>query len=83
MREAQVQAMERAASFRLPMLVMIGERDRVAHPEACTRFFEAAGSSDKSLKAYPGMVHELLRERERERVYADVFGWINQRIRRA
>src|SRR5688572_5976861 len=80
MREAQRRAMERASTFRLPMLLMMGERDQVAHPEACRRFFAAAGSADKSLKVYPEMVHELLRESARERVFGDVLEWMGQRM---
>ena len=82
MQDAQRRALERAGSFRLPMLMMIGSKDRVADPDACRHFFDRAASSDKSLMVYPDMVHELLRETERERVYADVFRWMEQRIRR-
>ena len=82
MREAQRRAMEQASIFRLPMLMMVGERDRVAHPDASRRFFEAVGSADKSLKVYPDMVHELLRESERERVFGDVLEWMGPRIGR-
>jgi alpha-beta hydrolase superfamily lysophospholipase len=80
MREAQRRVMGRAAAFRLPVLMMIGERDRVADPEACRRFFEGVGSGDKSVKTYPEMVHELLREPERERVYGDVWEWMRGRF---
>jgi alpha-beta hydrolase superfamily lysophospholipase len=79
-RQAQHRVMERATSFRMPMLMMIGLRDCVARPEVCQRFYDRAGSPDKSLKLYPDMVHELLRDSERERAFADIFDWIARRL---
>jgi lysophospholipase len=82
MRRAQQHVMSSAQKFRLPMLMMIGTRDPVADPAACHAFYERAGSTDKSLKVYPEMVHELLRERERQRVFADIFAWMTRPIPR-
>jgi alpha-beta hydrolase superfamily lysophospholipase len=78
MRRAQQRVVRGAHEFRLPMLMMIGSRDPVADPAACHAFYERAGSTDKSLKVYPEMVHELLREPERQRVFADIFTWMTR-----
>ena len=76
MRLEQQRVMGRAHEFRHPMLMLIGSRDPVADPAACHAFYERAESTDKSLKVYPDMVHELLREPERQRVFEDIFQWI-------
>lgn len=80
MRREQARVMGRAHEFRHPMLMLIGSRDPVADPAACHAFYERAGSTDKSLKVYPDMVHELLREPERHRVFEDIFRWITRPI---
>jgi lysophospholipase len=82
MQQAQRSALERAGYFRLPMLMMIGARDGVADPQVCRKFFDRASSPDKALKVYPDLVHELLRESGRERVFADVFDWLGRRLTR-
>ena len=38
--------------------------------------FRRAGVRDAALKLYPGLRHEILNEKEREQVYADLLAWI-------
>ena len=78
-REAQKAALAGAASFALPLLVVAGEDDPVSDPQAAREFFERAGSADKCFHSFAGMVHEPLRERERERVFALVHDWMRKR----
>ena len=44
------------------------------------RLFRRAGIRDVSMKLYPGMRHEILNERERLTVYADILRWMNDRM---
>ncbi len=44
-------------------------------------FFDAAGSTDKTLKLYEGHVHDLLNDVDKEMVMADINDWISARLR--
>src|SRR5205814_1386053 len=59
---AQRRALEGAPQFRLPLLMCIGDADPVADPAGGEQFYNQAGASDTTLKVYPGLLHELLRE---------------------
>lgn len=81
MREAQKRVMGRAGDFRLPMLMLTGSVDPIADTSAAAEFVARAGSADKTAIEYSGMLHEILRERERWRVFEDVLTWITTRAR--
>jgi lysophospholipase len=67
--------------LRLPLLVMHGSADTLALPAGGQRVHDEAGSRDKTLKLYPGYYHEIFNEppADRERVFADLLGWIAAR----
>jgi len=63
----------------LPVLVISGQDDPVGDygdgvRQVCHRLREA-GLQDVQLVLYDAMRHEILNERERERVYADILLW--------
>ena len=64
-------------------LVQIGGADGIADPVAGKEFFDAATSKDKQHKQYDGLLHELFHEPERETVFRDVVGWLDERARGA
>ncbi len=64
----------------LPVLIVHGTADKVTLPSGSQRFYDTAGSRDKTLKLYEGHVHDLLNDLDREVVMADIVGWISQRI---
>ena len=64
----------------LPVLIVHGTADKVTLPSGSQRFYDTAGSRDKTLKLYEGHVHDLLNDLDRELVMADIVGWISQRI---
>jgi lysophospholipase len=78
---SQAEAMDRAGEFRLPLLTLAGGADPLSSLEAIRTFHERAGSRDKTIRVYPGLRHELLREALREAVFADILGWITARLR--
>jgi alpha-beta hydrolase superfamily lysophospholipase len=47
-----------SGDFRLPLLLMHGESDRILDVKATVEFFEGAGSTDKTLRLWPGLFHE-------------------------
>ena len=64
----------------LPVLILHGTADKAAKPSGSQVFFDAAGSTDKTLKLYEGHVHDLLNDLEKETVMADIKRWISGRL---
>lgn len=70
------EALERAADFRVPILLMHAEIDRLTDRAATEEFYATAGSSDKTLRIWQGMFHEIHNEPEKERVLEEMIKWI-------
>jgi len=66
---------------RAPLLILHGAADRVAAIEASQKLVQRAAATDKTLRLYPELYHEVLNEPEKERVLADLIQWIDQRVR--
>ena len=64
----------------LPVLILHGSADKAAKPSGSKRFFEMAGSSDKTLKIYDGHAHDLLNDVGKEIVMGDIKAWIAARL---
>ncbi len=77
---AQEEARRRAAEFAHPLLVLLGDADPIADPDAGRAFHAAAASRDKSLQTYPGQRHEIFNEVGRDRPLADTTAWISARV---
>jgi lysophospholipase len=80
---AQEAVLRRATEFVTPFLLLTGGADPIADPAAGREFFEHATSKDKQHKQYEGFLHELFHEPEREAVFRDVVGWLDERARGA
>ena len=65
---------------KVPFLVMHGTADTVTDPNASKRLYEEASSSDKSMKLFEGLLHDLLFEPEREVIAGVILDWLNQRV---
>jgi acylglycerol lipase len=81
---AMVRADERLkksfAQITLPALILHGTADKAAKASGSQHFFDAAGSSDKTLKLYEGGYHDLLNDTEKEMVMAEINNWIAARV---
>ena len=73
---AQALALARAPSLALPLLVVMGTADRVAKVAAAKRFFDAAGSADKTWDAREGLFHEVLNEPEWRSIADRIADWV-------
>lgn len=62
-----------------PFLVVHGDKDSLCSPEMSRAFYEAATSTDKDYKLYPGAYHEVLTEVCRKQVLDDVMEFIMKR----
>lgn len=67
-------------SFSLPVLILHGTEDHATRPQGSQRFFDEAGSADKTLRFYDGHFHDLLADLGREEVMADIQAWIDDRL---
>ncbi len=71
-------AMENAAQFNLPLLLMHGGGDRITSPEA-TQQFASSVQKDCTLKIWPGLFHELHNEPEKEEILDYITQWLEPR----
>ena len=67
----------------LPVLFIAGTRDPVGNcgrgvRQSCEAF-RSAGMKDVSLKLYEGDRHEVLNEKDKDRVWADVLAWLEEK----
>jgi alpha-beta hydrolase superfamily lysophospholipase len=66
-----------AGRLALPLLVLHGTGDVVTDHRGSRLLVARAGSTDKSLRLYPGLYHDLINEPEREQVLADLLVWLD------
>ena len=71
---------ENTPSFNYPVLILHGGDDRIVSCEDSKEFYQVIGSSDKELKIYDILFHEILNDPEKDQVIADILNWINARI---
>ncbi|XP_019189458.1 PREDICTED: uncharacterized protein LOC109183857 isoform X2 [Ipomoea nil] len=67
------------SSLKVPFLVLHGTADRVTDPEASKKLYEDASSTDKTIKLFQGLLHDLLFEPEKEQVANDIIQWLDRR----
>lgn len=64
----------------LPVLILHGTLDKATKPSGSQRFYDMAGSTDKTLKLYEGHYHDLLNDIDKEVVMADIQQWIDKHL---
>lgn len=69
----------------LPLFLVSGDADPVGDMgrgvKKVYRQYKKAGISDVSMKLYQGGRHEVLNETDRDLVYEDIYGWLQERIK--
>ena len=73
-------ALDRAADFSLPLLLLHGSADRLTSARA-SRDFAARMGAGCTLKIWDGFFHELHNEPEKELVFNYVTEWLDNRHR--
>ena len=63
-----------------PLLLLHGTGDALTDSAGSESLFTRARCNDKTLKLYPDLFHDLLHEREKEEVTADIVQWLNARL---
>jgi alpha-beta hydrolase superfamily lysophospholipase len=70
----------RLPSLKLPLLVLSGTEDKLVNPDGARLVDRLAGSTDKTLKMYDGLYHEVFNEPEKELVLGDLRDWLKAHL---
>ncbi|HLZ70541.1 MAG TPA: lysophospholipase [Dehalococcoidia bacterium] len=63
----------------VPLLIVHGTADELANPDGSRQLYARASSTDKRLRLYDGLAHEVLNEPEKDEVIAELCGWLDER----
>ncbi|MBZ9845961.1 alpha/beta hydrolase [Mesorhizobium sp. CA5] len=66
--------------IKLPLLILHGTADKATKPSGSQLFYDTAGAVDRTLKLYDGHFHDLLNDKDKEVVMADIKGWVDERL---
>jgi len=64
----------------LPILITHGGADKLADPKGSQMMYDGIGSSDKSIKIFEGLYHEIMHEPEKLEVFNTMKNWLKSRI---
>jgi alpha-beta hydrolase superfamily lysophospholipase len=73
---AQERALASASRLKLPLYMTLGTADKVASGAAAKRFFDAAGSADKTWDPREGLFHEVLNEPSWKDIVDTLARWV-------
>lgn len=71
---------EHAADFADPVILLHGGDDGLVSPQDSIDMFEEVSSTDKSLRIYAGLYHEIFNEYKKDRVLRDVVEWLDDQV---
>ncbi|MFP4323155.1 MAG: lysophospholipase [Anaerolineales bacterium] len=73
-------ALQRAESLHIPLLIMHGSADELVPARASQALYGGASSADKTLKVYPELYHEIFNETDKAAVLADLTAWLQAHL---
>jgi alpha-beta hydrolase superfamily lysophospholipase len=68
---------QRLPKLALPLLVLHGGDDRLTNPAGSRLVDELAASTDKTLRIYDGLRHEILNEPEGPEIIGEIVAWLD------
>ena len=77
---AQAYCLTHARNLQLPVLMLVAGEDRLVSPSRSREVFEAMTQADKQFVLYPDYFHEVLNDKGREAVFADLEKWLASRL---
>jgi acylglycerol lipase len=77
---ALAQIQEHMGDVTVPLLIMHGSADVITNPEGSKELNLRARSTDKTLKIYDGLYHDLLHEPEKAVVTQDLIQWLDAHV---
>jgi len=69
-----------AAKITLPLQLLHGAEDSLAAPEGSSFLHDHVSSTEKQLKIYPGLFHEIFNEPEKNNELTDMKDWIGRQL---
>lgn len=63
----------------VPLWIGHGTADRLVDPQGAQWLYDRAASTDKTLRLYPGLYHEILNEPEKDSILNEIADWILKR----
>lgn len=70
----------RFGQLTLPFWAGHGTLDRITSPEGSKTLYRLASSTDKTLKLYDGLFHEIMNEPEKDMVLGEICIWIEKHL---
>ena len=67
-------------NFEFPVLILHGKEDKLIPCDDSKNFYNKIASSDKTLKIYDGLYHEILNEPNRDYIIDDISQWIKSHL---
>ena len=74
--KAMLHVTAKADKISLPFIVLQGSEDKLVDPGGAQMLYDRASSTDKTIRIYEGLYHEVFNEPERARVLKDVETWL-------
>lgn len=71
---------EHAGDFIDPVILLHGGNDGLVDPKDSLDMFEEVSSTDRSLRVYAGLCHEIFNEFDRDMVIRDAIEWLNREV---
>jgi acylglycerol lipase len=74
--QAGKRLLEQSKSLTVPFLILHGTADVVSSPDGSRELHTRSESTDKTLKFYDDLYHDLPREPKKEQIFADMAAWL-------
>ncbi len=71
---------DRAGEIDIPLLLIHGDSDTLCCADGAAAYVGQAAASDRTVKIYPGGLHEMFNETCREEVFGDLREWLEGRV---
>jgi acylglycerol lipase len=71
---------KRIPELKLSLFILHGTADKVTKPVGSQYFMVHASSNDKQLNLYDGYCHDLINDKDNDRVIGDIIDWLYKRI---
>lgn len=68
------------STIKLPLLLLHGGEDAVVPPDNSRIVHDAVSSQDKTRTVFPGLYHEIHKERDRTAVFDTITEWLSARV---
>jgi alpha-beta hydrolase superfamily lysophospholipase len=78
--KAMITVNEKMEQITTPLILLHGSQDKLANPKASQLLYERVSSTDKTLKIYEGLAHEVFNEPEHTDVLGDVAAWLTAHL---